>query len=85
LKIRKLISILLDMNAKERLGLILFILIFIGIGYLYRVNESLGFIVAVIFVAFILGIAIGGLNNNKDPDNDPCGNDNIKREPWKYM
>lgn len=82
---RELISILRSINIRDRLGVALSVLAFVGVGHLYRVNESLGFIVAVIFVAFILGIAIGGLNNNKDPDNDQCGNDNIKREPWKYM
>jgi hypothetical protein len=85
LKIRKLISILLDMNAKERLGLILFILIFIGIGYLYQINGFLGFITVMIFTVFILGIMFGGTADNNKPEDDPCGNDNIKREPWKYM
>jgi hypothetical protein len=83
--LRELMAIFFSMNMKDRLGIIVFFLVLIGLRQLYLFNEGLGFIVIMIFVAFILGISIGGLNNDKESEDDLCGNDNIRREPWKYM
>lgn len=82
---RELISILRSINIRDRLGVALSVLAFVGVGHLYRVNESLGFITVMIFTVFILGIMFGGTADNNKPEDDQCGNDNIKREPWKYM
>jgi len=83
--VKKLISILLDMNAKELLGVAVFVVIFIGLHYLSHVSEVLLFFVVMIIITSILGFVIGGLNDNKELEEDPCGNDNIRRRPWDYM
>lgn len=89
---KDIIKLALHMNPKddkEFLKNIFFIISLVGgifaYSYFMGKNETFGFLFALGILIVVGVIYLFSTKDKSEPDNDPCGNDDIKRDFIDYM
>lgn len=89
---KDMIKLALNMKPKDdkeffkNIGLIVALVSGVfGYSYLMGKNELFGFLIAIALVIIVGMIYLFSSKDTREPDDDPDGNDNIKREFIDYM